>query len=313
MKDLNPPSNKKSSGSQSPRDWKKYYAKRRNRLFKVCVLIRKQIRAAGLFKQFPFEGNDVSIGQRLAALLFKYESRASYLEAEDFLRRHPREKQALGLSRALDSNMIWRANQLLKKPLREKLFDSFFEEKKPCDTAMDSTGHSQNRFARWLYDKKKKCKDFIKSHVLSQTAGSKLVVALSFSNGAMNDQKRGLYLVRTSKRRVQLQKTAGDRGYPNRKLCQAIDDAGGTPFLHPKSNFGVLSKGYPAFRRMMLSFKEDEEAWLQTYHKRSTIEGLFSWLKRKFGSALVGTRYACQKAELASKFFLYNVHATLFF
>ena len=83
--------------------------------------------------------------------------------------------------------------------------------------------------------------------------------------------------------------------------------------MHPKSNFGVLSKGSPAFRRMMLSFKEDEEAWLETYHKRSTIEGLFSWLKRKFGSALVGTRYACQKAELACKLFLYNVHATLFF
>lgn len=303
----------KNTSASSQRNWKKYYAKRKNKLFKVCRRIRRQITSAGLFKIFPFQGSDYSIGQRIACLLFKHESKKSYLETEDFLKTHPRERNSLGIGIVPDSNTIWRANYLFKEKLRKQLFNTFFANKKKSKLAMDSSGFSQNRFAHWLLDKKKKAKDFIKAHVLSQVTKKKLIVAFSFSNGKRNDCKRGVCLIRKGKSRVFFDKVFGDRGYPSRKLAQAIADEGGEPWLRPKSNTGTKSKGSPAFRKMVISFRKDEEAWMKEYGVRSVIEGLFSWLKRKFGGALTSTRYACQKAELTCKLFLYNVYAQLFF
>lgn len=304
--------NKKGSVSQQ-RNWKRYYAKRKNKLFKICMQIRRQIERANLFERYPFEGSDYSEGQRLAALMFKYESKLSYIEAEDFLRKHPRERNALGIGKLPDSNTIWRANTLLKKRKREELFDTFFSEKKESDVAIDSSGFSQNRFARWMKDKLKKAKDFVKTHVLAQSARKKLVAAFSFTNGRTHDAKRGKCLVRKGRRRVALRKVQGDKGYLGRELAQKIEDAGGIPFLKPKSNTGCRSKGFPAFRRMMLAFKADEEAWLKECAPRVIIEGIFSWLKRTFGGALLSRIYEHQKAELTCKLFLYNINALLFF
>jgi hypothetical protein len=63
---------------------------------------------------------------------------------------------------------------------------------------------------------------------------------------------------------------------------------------------------------MVRSFFENRELWLSIYHIRSIIEGVFSSLKKCFGSTIKAVKRRMQQKELALKVLAYNIKQALY-
>ncbi|MEA1898982.1 MAG: transposase [Bacteroidota bacterium] len=74
-----------------------------------------------------------------------------------------------------------------------------------------------------------------------------------------------------------------DAGFVDRKLAQLIEDSGLTPYIFPKKNLTLKSRGSPAWRKMWLNLLNSVQEWLQEYHIRSHSESFHSSFKRIFG------------------------------
>lgn len=78
-------------------------------------------------------------------------------------------------------------------------------------------------------------------------------------------------------------KLALDSGFVDRELAQLIEDSGIIPYIFPKKNNVLKSKGHMGWKRMLVKLIEDVQAWLQEYHVRSHSESFHSSFKRIFG------------------------------
>ena len=74
-----------------------------------------------------------------------------------------------------------------------------------------------------------------------------------------------------------------DAGFIDRKLSQLIEDSGLTPYIFPKKNTTITTKGSPAWHRMWLKLLKNTQEWLKDYHVRSHTESFHSSFKRIFG------------------------------
>jgi transposase len=74
-----------------------------------------------------------------------------------------------------------------------------------------------------------------------------------------------------------------DAGFVDRKLTQLIEECGLTPYIFPKKNLKLASKGSPAWKKMWLKLINETQKWLEEYHVRSHTESFHSSFKRVFG------------------------------
>lgn len=74
-----------------------------------------------------------------------------------------------------------------------------------------------------------------------------------------------------------------DSGFVDRKLAQLVEDSGIIPYIFPKKNNVLKSKGNPGWKRMLLKLLENVQEWLKEYHIRSHTESFHSSFKRIFG------------------------------
>ena len=79
------------------------------------------------------------------------------------------------------------------------------------------------------------------------------------------------------------QKLTLDAGFIDRKLAQLIEDYGLKPYIFPKKNLTLASKGCPAWKKMWLNLLKKVQEWLKEYHVRSHTESFQSSFKRIFG------------------------------
>ena len=79
------------------------------------------------------------------------------------------------------------------------------------------------------------------------------------------------------------QKLTLDAGFIDRKLAQLIEDYGLKPYIFPKKNLTLASKGCPAWKKMWLNLLKKVQEWLKEYHVRSHTESFHSSFKRIFG------------------------------
>jgi len=104
----------------------------------------------------------------------------------------------------------------------------------------------------------------------------------------------------------------GDKAYSSRKNCEIVARMGGKAYMLFKSNATGRAKAHPEWRRSFLEFTEDKEGWMAVYHLRSIVEGVFSSLKRSWGSALRSRKHWNQRKELALKVLAYDVRQVLY-
>lgn len=315
---MKPTEIKKASGSHAAkekkpdRDWRKYHEKRVNEESRLWPSIRKVIQEAGVPEEYEkLRSPKYSFHDRIACFVVKIETEKSYLETESYLKNNYSIRRQLGIQSVPDHNTIWRTNFLLSKKYFKKFLKALFREKRRRNLGVDGSGFSRELYRRWMKDRNsKKNKDYTKLHLCCDVE-EKLVTSFSVSNGRMHDSKRFPRLIRDSKEVCRIGDVSGDKAYPSRKNAQLVEDAGGTPYLKLKKNATARSKGFPGWRHMVKAFMGNNEEWLKKNSRKSIVESIFSWLKRKFGSKLAAKNFFFQRHELAVMLLLYNLHVLL--
>ncbi len=107
-------------------------------------------------------------------------------------------------------------------------------------------------------------------------------------------------------------KVCVDSGLLSRENCTLIERAGALPRMFPKKDSSIKAKGAPAWRRMMLEFIEDTQAWLREYHSRSIVETVNSTLKRMFVVPLRKKLVERKATELLARIAIYNIRQLVY-
>lgn len=173
--------------------------------------------------------------------------------------------------------------------------------------AVDATGFSSKLYQRWhdvRESRRKKRKAFIKLHFCVD-AFSLLIYSFKTTAGSKADSPQLKHLL---KGLWNLGKVCADKAYLSRSNCKLIARHGASPFIALKKNVQkIRSKGYPAWRRMIVSYRRDKKAWLKEYHHRSIAESAISSIKRRHGHKLSSTSRRCQKNELSLRVIAHNL------
>lgn len=80
--------------------------------------------------------------------------------------------------------------------------------------------------------------------------------------------------------------------------------------LFPPKNFGGKCRHNNTLRKII---KENYHKFIDIYHKRSNVEGVFSVLKRTVLRKIVSKNYSTKKREMAFKIILYNMNKNISF
>ena len=117
----------------------------------------------------------------------------------------------------------------------------------------------------------------------------------------------GTKLVRLVEGARDVSSVRADGAYAWRSNSQVIENIGAVPYLKPRKDARATSRGYPAWRSMMLRYNSDREAWMEEYRKRWIVESVFSSVKRRLGPCLFSRRAYTQRRELVMKFIVHNL------
>lgn len=180
----------------------------------------------------------------------------------------------------------------------------------------DATGFGTSIKEHWIDVKKRKAserKKFVKLCAISSAKFNATIVARIIP-GKRHESPHFVPMVKRAASWCVKIKGAfpADPGYLSRKNCEIIEKVGGTPYILPKKNSRSLSRGSTAWRRNIKSYKEDKENFLRHYHKRSTIEGLFSAVKRKPKSHVMSRKFEAQSNEILFVLMWHNFFTILF-
>ena len=99
----------------------------------------------------------------------------------------------------------------------------------------------------------------------------------------------------------------GDGIYANRVTCALLEEPVITPYFLPKSNVTFRSKGVPLWKRMLVSFAENPQQWLESYHERSISETGNSMLKRREPTKIRKKLSPRKGIQEALKFMVHNI------
>ncbi len=188
--------------------------------------------------------------------------------------------------------------------------------------AIDATGFSTNSQKIWrqsVYQKKDKVsgkvdyrfdnrlvKDFKKLHIISGYI-TNVITEARITKGSTHDVRCYDNLMKECAKVFNMKEVAADKAYLSRKSCQTTADLGIDPYIMPKDNVTGLSKGYPAWNKMIYFWKKNEPKFREHYHKRSNVESTFGSLKGKFSGFLRNKNEIAQENELLCKVMCHNI------
>lgn len=160
-----------------------------------------------------------------------------------------------------------------------RILDRVFENVKKSDGCNGGDGSGLEKSRKENYESTKKKNLYMVSIVDSRE------VVQAFNVGEKQECKIMRFLV--DYLRKSTKKLAGkltlDAGFVDRKLTQMIKEAGLEPYIFPKKNTKLRSKGSPAWNKMWLNLIKKTQEWLEEYHVRSHTESFHSSFKRIFG------------------------------
>ena len=189
-----------------------------------------------------------------------------------------------------------------------ELTAALFSEVEKC-MATDATGISTTCYSSWYsirVCKKSRKRDHIMVHITVGTR-SNVVMALDvrIGKGGDNEILRS-HVESVDARGFEVEEWSGDKLYLTRDNCDAVAAIGAEPWFKLKSNTTALAKCSPAWRRMVLAFREDPDGSDEKYHRRSNVESAISAKKRKFASRVRGRSPTSQRLEESVSWVGYN-------
>ena len=177
------------------------------------------------------------------------------------------------------------------------------------DFAVDSSGFSTSRFARWYdskYGRERTQRIWLKAHLISGTK-TNIITGCEITEGEVNDSPSLPRLVEETAKTFKVGEVSGDKAYSSRKNLQAIEDVGAVPFIPFKKNVRGKRSGYGIWKKMYHYFIYKHDEFLEHYHKRSNAETCFHMLKTKFRDNLRSKDKTAQINELLLKVLCHNI------
>jgi len=184
------------------------------------------------------------------------------------------------------------------------------------DFAVDSTGFTTSRFVRWYdhkWGKEQTKREWVKLHAMTGVR-TNVVTAVELTDYRGADYKQFPALVATTAENFELRDVTADKAYLGKSNLQAVEDAGGTPYIpfkktpaiHAVANRQPLPWA-PAWTKMYHLFAYQRDTFLAHYHQRSNVECTFSMIKRKFGDSLRSKSDVGQFNEVLCKVIAHNL------
>lgn len=173
--------------------------------------------------------------------------------------------------------------------------------------AVDSSGFTTSRFIRWFdvkYGKPRAEHEWVKFHLMCGVK-TNIVTAIEIGKQFSADAPFMPSMVQTTANNFKIAEVSADKAYANLKCAEAVEKAGGVPFIALKSHATGAVGG--AYQQMFHYFKFKRDEFLQHYHKRSNSESTFSMIKRKFGDFLRSKTDTAMVNESLCKVLCHNI------
>jgi transposase len=176
--------------------------------------------------------------------------------------------------------------------------------------AVDSSGFSTSRFARWFdtkWGKEVKYKVWLKAHLISGVK-TNIVTGCEITEGEVHDSPQLSNLVEQTAKNFKVGEISCDKAYSSRANLELIENVGAVPFIPFKKNVsGRRDRGSGTWKKMYAYFIYKHDEFLEHYHKRSNAETVFSSIKAKFKDNLRSKGKTAQVNELLLKVLCYNI------
>lgn len=175
------------------------------------------------------------------------------------------------------------------------------------DFAVDSTGFTVSRFARWYdlkYGAPRKEKDWVKLHLICGVK-TNVVTAAEIRDKHANDNPIFPGLVKATAENFRIREVSADKAYGGQRNLATVVALGGQPFIPFKSNERGAGGGLHA--KLYHSFKANEEEFLAHYHKRSNVESTVAMIKAKFRDHVRSRTREAMKNEVLCKVLCHNI------
>lgn len=177
------------------------------------------------------------------------------------------------------------------------------------DFAIDSSGFTTTRFARWFdhkYGKEKDRRVWFKAHLCSGIK-TNIITSCEITEAYSYDSKELPKLIKETSENFDIKEVSGDKAYSSRENLNAIEEAGAIPFIPFRKNAKAGMRGSFVWARMYHFFLYKHDEFLEHYHKRSNAETVFHMIKSKFGDSVRSKNETAQINEVLLKILCHNV------
>lgn len=292
-----------------PQDWASYNAAKTKEKILCEELVLELIESIVPYEKRNIGRKGYSIKERLYSMfLYAYNghsSRRSISDVEIARRRKiidslPHFNSVLNFFNDQEmSSMIARLIEITAMPLVPV----------ELDFAVDSTGFSTPRFENWFnirLQKEVKKRDWKKLHAICGTK-TNIITSLTITDGTEADSPELEPLVNRTSLFFKMREVSADKAYSSRHNLSVIAEAGAIPLIPFKSNATIRSKGYRLWKTMFMFYTQNQEKFMEMYHKRSNVESLYSMIKRNLGNNLRTKSDISQTNEILMKCFIHNL------
>jgi len=194
----------------------------------------------------------------------------------------------------------------------KKILDKTNSGEKPEILGIDGTG-IDTQFKSRYYEKKlkefgrKPKSNYHKLDIIADMNGKKKIFDFSF----LMKQQHDIPVARRLFKRLKLKNVVivADKGYFDFNIFKYME-LKNNYLLFPPKNFGGKCKHNNILHRKI---KTNYHKYIDIYHKRSNVGGVFSVLKRTSLKKIFSKKYSSKKREMAFKIVLYNMKKNIYF
>lgn len=197
------------------------------------------------------------------------------------------------------------------KPILDELIKTSALPLKEVETAfaMDSSGFSTSRFARWFdykWGKERKYKVWLKAHINSGVK-TNIITAVNITEGTSSDSNELKSLIEQTAKNFNIAEQSADKAYSSKKNLGLIYESGAIPFIPFKKNVTGRRGGSAIWKKMYHYFMYKNDDFMKHYNLRSNVETCFHMIKSKFGDSIRSKKETAQVNELLSKILCHNI------
>lgn len=300
--------NRRTPSGSYAQNWSAYNAAQTNEkrhflilLHELCQLINEPTQTIGRPR--------LSLGDMIFSAVFKvYSTFPARRFRGDLL-----EAQAKGLiSKVPHFNSLSHYFQMESlTPILTELIETSSLPLKPFEKhfAVDATGLSTCRYARWLDEREmaRARREWIKVHLVCGVK-TNIVASVIITTKRANESPYFGRLVATAARNFKMTEVTGDKGYLAAENMRQALIQGVMPYFPFKSNSYLHAREKSTFwKEMLYMYRYRQPEFREHYNRRNNVETTFSMIKAKFGDRLRSKSQRAQFNEALCKVLCHNL------